>query len=243
MPVWQQSQALQFKLNAETVTVWRGDIKALQTSCENWECLVSPSEFERAQRFKFAADKTRYLTSHAALRRLLQAYTDIPALDLVFQQTAHQKPYLATGPAFNLSHTNTHVLIAITAATPVGVDVEVCDPTFDGLALATHYFTPSEIAQLKLYASPTAACEMFYSLWTCKEALMKADGRGLSIPLSSFSVEIALDSAQAVSNQLPYKLRRFRVSETHLGAVATAVTINNWQFFDIPPALFTERVD
>jgi 4'-phosphopantetheinyl transferase len=75
-------------------------------------------------------------------------------------------------------------------ALPIGVDVEVWRPLSDRDSLARRYFSPAEFASCA--ATPedgrTAA---FFACWTRKEAIVKVDGRGLALGLSSFDVEVA----------------------------------------------------
>lgn len=73
---------------------------------------------------------------------------------------------------FNLSHSGDLALIAL-APVPVGVDLERDTPA-DAQALAQAWFTPAEQAQL------AQGKDDFLTLWTAREAVLKAMGTGLS---------------------------------------------------------------
>jgi phosphopantetheinyl transferase (holo-ACP synthase) len=77
-------------------------------------------------------------------------------------------------------------------------------------------FTPVELAGYRALASVDKQ-RRFYELWTLKEAILKADGRGLAIPLTSF--QFHLDREQGGSQ--PY----FEVTDTEHGPAP-----GPWQF-------------
>ena len=89
---------------------------------------------------------------------------------------AYRRPYLPAHPAFdfNISHTDGLVAcVAAVGAGRVGVDVER-----KGRVDITEFrrvFTGEEYSRLAALPEPA---EEFYRLWTRKEAVMKADGRG-----------------------------------------------------------------
>ncbi|MEM1483560.1 4'-phosphopantetheinyl transferase superfamily protein [Oscillospiraceae bacterium PP1C4] len=88
---------------------------------------------------------------------------------------AHGKPFLPehSGLHFNLSHTSGAVVCALSGH-PVGVDIERARPVRP--ALAARCFTQAE----REYAVDEAR---FLEVWTRKEALLKRDGRGITVPL------------------------------------------------------------
>jgi 4'-phosphopantetheinyl transferase len=69
------------------------------------------------------------------------------------------------------------------------VDVEEKRPNLDHDALARRFFSDAESQELSAL-EPEDAIEGFYTIWTRKEAVMKAVGRGLSMGIDSFSVSI-----------------------------------------------------
>src|SRR3546814_6085223 len=57
----------------------------------------------------------------------------------------------------------------------------------DLAAIARRFFAPAEAAALAGFPPPLHA-EAFFAIWTRKEALLKAFGGGLSLPLDGFCV-------------------------------------------------------
>lgn len=91
---------------------------------------------------------------------------------------------------FNLSHCRSLVAVAVSTGREVGIDVEpVARPVPSAMDLATRYFTARESAGLAAIADPGARQRRFLSLWTAKEALIKATGRGLALGLDTFDVD------------------------------------------------------
>ena len=154
------------------------------------ESLLDPGERERADRFLVESDRRVFVASHGILHLVLGAFLGRDPARLCIRQAQDEKPRLADdGPTldFNLSHSGDLAMIGVATA-PVGVDVEqIRDvPDLDRLIAGT--LAPDEAAGL-MAISQEHRQDAFYACWTCKEAVTKALGRGLSMPLDSFVVE------------------------------------------------------
>lgn len=120
------------------------------------------------------------------LLALLAAYLDAePAsLELVIQ--AHGRPMLApphAGIDFNWSHSGKRAMVVLARHLPqLGVDIEYPRPRRDVLALARRFFAVSEHTWLESLP-PSRRDDAFVQLWTAKEAVLKAHGRGLAYGL------------------------------------------------------------
>ncbi|TDW17042.1 4'-phosphopantetheinyl transferase family protein [Kribbella kalugense] len=79
------------------------------------------------------------------------------------------------GLAVSLSHTHDLVVVAAAADGPIGVDVEELHPR-EVRELANRWFAPEELDWMSTQSSQLKA---FLLLWTAKEAVGKALGRGL----------------------------------------------------------------
>ena len=145
--------------------------------------LLSTRERVRAGRLKRPQDRERSLEAHCAIRRILALQLGIDPRYLEFDTTTVGKPFLAR-PAqnleFNLSHSGRHGLIAVARDRSVGVDIEVRRPMRDLLGVALQIATSREAKLLKQL--PTSEVHStFFDLWTRKEAVLKALGRGFFI--------------------------------------------------------------
>ena len=94
--------------------------------------------------------------------------------------------------AFNVSHSGRHGLIALAPEGQIGVDVEERSARRDIDGDIRLLFAPEERARLNSADGPRRL-ELFWSLWTMKEALVKASGTGLARDTSSFTIPPAMD--------------------------------------------------
>lgn len=160
------------------VDLWGWSIDDDPASPEECKRLLSEDERARARRFKHKRNSQRFVSCRARLRATLARYTGNRPERLDMRQGTRAKPYLAAGPAFNLSHSGSRALLAVTEDRDValGVDIEQIRPVDDDLeALA---FTGAECAALRALA-PKAREHAFFLGWTRKEAVLKAVGDGL----------------------------------------------------------------
>jgi 4'-phosphopantetheinyl transferase len=99
------------------------------------------------------------------------------------QYTDWKKPILPAGPQFNISHSGNRVVCILGADARIGIDIELLKPF--SFVDFEQQFTPREWAAIQTAPSPVAA---FYHFWTAKESIIKADGRGLGIPLQELDL-------------------------------------------------------
>ena len=132
------------------------------------------------------------------VRMVLGALTGRPPQSLRFEASPAGKPYLAGNDsiAFNLSHSRSYSLIALSLGGEIGCDVEDRfrdDDDVDELgAVVLH---PVEQQEMLRLAAPQRQ-EAFKRYWVRKEAALKAAGSGfLKDPRT---VIVGLDRAQPV---------------------------------------------
>ena len=173
--------------------VWLADIGVSPDRLDLCASILEDGERARADRFVRAADRARYVVSHAALRLLLAERLCLDPVEIRYTTGLNGKPDLAGTArgelAFNLSHSGARALIGLTPGTAIGVDVEVLRPLPDAVRIARAHFADDEVATLTALA-PEVLETAFYGLWTRKEAVVKALGTGLSLPLNRFSVTV-----------------------------------------------------
>ncbi len=171
-------------LDPGVIHVWRTDFETAR-ACRD---TLSPDERERAARFHFERDRTRFEVCRSLLRRLLSAYTGLAPETVSFGYGPQGKPYLMqdAGLRFNVSHSGGVGLLAF-ADQEVGVDVERIRAERDLAGLARTCF--SAVERERIFSQPLERqAEAFFDYWTAKEACIKAEGGGLSIPLRRFSI-------------------------------------------------------
>ncbi len=154
--------------------------------------LLSAAERERAGRLVAPAHQGAFIAGRAFLRRVLACYAQVAPGEIVFETEASGKPRLGASQApgaiaFSFSRTGGLALVGITAGAPLGVDVEEVRAFDDFEGVARRLFAPGEHRALCRLPAP-ARLRGFFECWTRKEAVVKALGVGLSVPLNSFEV-------------------------------------------------------
>jgi len=132
---------------------------------------VNDEERRRAARMIRGGE--RWLRSRGTLRRVLSGETGIPPEQITFRLTYRGKPSVER-LEFSLSHSGAYALIA-TSAAPVGVDIERVRMDIDWAAIGRRF----------LHAPDLASEAEFFSLWTEREAYVKATGEGIAGNLAS----------------------------------------------------------
>jgi 4'-phosphopantetheinyl transferase len=163
------------------------------------ELHLSADERARAARFRFTRDRERFVAARGLLREILSLYLDVEAQRLSFGYGTNGKPFLAEHSAlrFNVSHSFDTMLIAVAHEREVGVDIECARSSIAVEEIAETVFSASERQALSSLESE-AKRMAFLRFWTRKEAYIKADGRGVSLPLEHIDVSAPTDRVSAL---------------------------------------------
>ena len=165
------------------IHVWHGSLAAAPTP-------VSPAEAARAGRMRSPRRRHEFLVCRGVLRRILGTALGVDPLAVPIVEGEHGKPRL--GPdrrlppiGFNVSHSGSRFVVAVARGMAPGVDVERMRPRRSIAALARRFFSPAE--REAVGADPDRL-RAFYRVWSRKEAVIKADGRGVGLGLDRFDV-------------------------------------------------------
>lgn len=143
----------------------------------------------KIKKFRRYEDSLRALTAQILIRTIASKKLNQNSRLINFKTGINGKPFIENQADFhfNLSHSGDWVVCAVSLR-PVGIDVEkIKDIDF---AIADRFFTGEEAEDLFSKEGDEEKKEYFFNLWTLKESYIKADGRGLSLPLDSFSFKI-----------------------------------------------------
>lgn len=144
-----------------------------------------PVEMQKSvTRFRRWQDRHRALLAKLLLRTGLQnlGFSEM-VLDSV-KYDAYGRPWIKGEVDFNISHSAEYVICALARGIRVGIDIESIRTI--NLADFISAFSESEMAEI---AEARDQNRCFYDSWTQKESAVKADGRGLSIPLAEIAVQ------------------------------------------------------
>lgn len=175
------------------IEVWLADLSCPDRDDAELGSLLSPDEVARADRFHFEIDRIRFIRRRALRRRWISKLLGLPPESLRFEVGRRGKPMLVNGPdgfRFNGSASGERALLAFAKGVEVGVDLERHRPFEPDLQGIVERFAPPErhvLANLE----PLLRAQMFFECWARKEAVVKAIGDGLYLPLDRFSVPLA----------------------------------------------------
>jgi 4'-phosphopantetheinyl transferase len=178
------------------VHLWAAPLDLPAPRLANLAPALSPDEQARAARFHFERDRGRFIAGRGMLRAVLGRYLQTGPSQLKFAYSPRGKPTLAAPQEnelhFNLAHSDGLILLAVTRACPLGVDVERIRPLRDAEGIIERFFSPRESATLKSLPADQKPVA-FFNLWTRKEAWLKATGDGLGESLSQSEVSLLPD--------------------------------------------------
>jgi 4'-phosphopantetheinyl transferase len=186
-------------LPSNEVHVWRAKLYQSDPLVDELSSVLSPDEKERANRFQYDRDKTRFIACRAILRIILSRYSGVNATHLEFEYGTHGKPSLKRRTdikaplRFSSSRSDSLSLFAVTLNREIGIDTEHIRPVSDRDEIVDRYFTTRERIIYRLLA-PDQKQSAFFNAWTRKEAYLKAIGVGLNQPLRT--VEVSLEPGE-----------------------------------------------
>ncbi|QRP46835.1 4'-phosphopantetheinyl transferase superfamily protein [Amycolatopsis sp. FDAARGOS 1241] len=197
--------------------------------------LLDELERVRYGSYRQELDRRRFLTGRVLAKTLTAARLGGSPESVVFDATCadcgkpHGRPTVpGSDLTLSISHSGNLVGVAATDGVPVGLDVETSSRKADR-SLIEYALSPAEqaaVAELPEADRPAA----FFVYWTRKEAVMKATGKGLKIPLQSITFSAHDAPAALVSSTDPAldpartRLADLKAAEGHRAAVAALTT-------------------
>ena len=165
-------------LHGEEIIVISGGLDVLKGVA------LSMEEGDRADEISFPEARARFMAARRIVRFALSKWRAADPSELEIIPDENGKPFLvANDPIhFSITHSSDHIAVAF-SRNRIGLDLEQVREV-DGASLASRFLSPEEAARVAQSEDPN----LFFKLWTCREAAIKADGRGLSKLLAITSV-------------------------------------------------------
>ncbi len=214
-------------MNKKTeLSVWFLDLTKIDV--DKAQALLSADEQQRQERFLDPDKSHEFTCTRASLRLAIERVSDIPAKELEFNYAESGKPHCINAPqvSFNVSHSHMHALIAVhPEKINLGVDIEYFrEVDVDGLS--RRFFSQTEQALL-LSRVDHHLLKSFFTIWTRKEACVKAHGKGISLGLQTFSVNYdlparILDSTGGVDPKHQWVLTDVSQGDDHAACICTS---------------------
>lgn len=195
-----------------------------------YENLLSDEELIRLRSFRSPSSAKEFLAGRALLRTALAERVNCEPRQLHFSKNADGKPSLSfphSNWQFNLTHSHDWVALALCEGASIGVDIESYRRRNNLAGIARRFFSEAENAQLA-QCKENEWLDIFFAVWTLKEAHAKALGCGLpkilncssiGVDLSAGTIEFALSGAASTSNNIASWLFKFK-EECALAVVA-----------------------
>lgn len=165
--------------------------------------LLDHEERRRADRFLVQRAVRQFALCRAALRINLCERLGCANEELSFGYLEHGKPFarvngVRSPVSFNISHSGSHGLIAFAPYDGLGVDLEERAPERDFDGIGRSVYGPDERRRLTA-AAGREKVDLFYRLWSLKEALIKALGTGFTLNPSRFEIPPAMLGGEPVA--------------------------------------------
>lgn len=227
--------------------VWSASLTGSREELSHYSSLLSADEKTRAEKFYFERDQRRYIFGRGILRTLIANYLKINASKIAFIYGAYGKPALEKAYQnkilqFNLAHSNDWALYIFGWDRPLGIDLEHIRPLQDADDFAKQFFSQEESSWISS-VSIDQKWNAFYKLWTCKEAFLKANGSGLTVPLNEAEIFIKDDNSAKLTSfgrnleeAAKWRLEIFNPTDNYQAAIAVEGNQGQviFRYYDIP---------
>ena len=241
------------KLPQDEAHIWVVTDVVTQLDLATYESVLDQTETLRASRFRFPADRHRFVVGHGLLRAILSLYGYGQPMSLRIARRCalcggedHGKPYLLTptgepaGARFSISYSDQLIALAFCDGKRIGVDVEKFDPHLDWQEIANHVFSPAELRSIAGLNNDNSARRAFYKIWTRKEAVAKASGQAVSqlAELDTCAwrdVEDGLFEVPFTHPEPGWVGKDLDLTDTHVAAVAVEGRVRAYKCFKTSP--------
>lgn len=220
-----------YTLNANRIDVWQ---YALDMPWKEAFIGLDLKEQHRAQRYHFQRHQRRFTIGRAILRLILSRYLQCDPKQIVFKENTYGKPELLDPMLpihFNLSHSRELALLAIGHTHSLGIDLEYFSSR-PLTGMSQMMFSTNELHHFSQVISNNRVLSFFH-IWAQKEALIKANGMGLSYPLKDFSVSHLPPTHQTIFDpvdQRHWQMHSFMPTIACCAALCYHPTIQNLRY-------------
>lgn len=185
-----------------------------ETIKDKYTAVLSDLEIRKANHYLRIEDFKSSIAGKYFLRKILSKLLNQTPKAIQFNLLENKKPGV-TGVEFNVSRSADMIAVAL-SSTPIGVDIEFIQENFSYEMMLNDCFSMSE---QHLIQSQNQPLTVFYTLWTRKEALLKASGKGLNSDYSLNQVGV-LESDPLLHHERYYLLESSLISDQYMLSVA-----------------------
>ena len=182
---------------------------------------LSSEEDGRRRQYRSREAAERYVVTRSLVRIVLSERLGIPGREIRVDRTDTGKPVVAEegGIHFNVTHSADLILLAVSDARPVGVDIERKRDVARVHALVARWLTDAERNELaQLTNRGASSSDAFLRIWSLKEARLKALGVGISGAAGALLHSVDARPLDDLLESLPGRPRE----QHYVGAIAFA---------------------
>ena len=188
------------KLVDNSIHIWCANLDQPGEVVSGFYSILSDNEKTKIKKYISKGLRSRHIVSTGLARVLISNYTTYKPNDIIFKYNEFGKPFVSPDSNgnnlfFNLSHSYNYVVYVFTRNMPIGIDVEKVKELADMEGVVDLCFSESEKKWFSKVSSDKKE-EIFYKIWTAKEAYIKAIGKGFSFSPKRISL------GQQIENRL-----------------------------------------
>jgi 4'-phosphopantetheinyl transferase len=199
-----------------TVHLWTARLSDWKPSSIELGSIISRRERKRAERLVFPERRDDFILHRGLLRSILAKYLEEKPEQIRITISDSGKPILANHRLeFNLSHSNDLMICGITAGARIGVDIQYIYPIESLDRVISKILATPEIELLN-DVPKDERMELFFTIWTAKEALLKALGSGFQSPANTIQVINKINSGSILQVETPLKDHDWIVREVEI---------------------------
>jgi 4'-phosphopantetheinyl transferase len=202
---------------------------------------LDPKETERANRFHFQKDKNTFIICRVILKFILAKYTNSSISRINIKTNSDKKPYLQGNSEvfFNLSHASDFAFLVVSTKA-VGIDIEKIQKEFKYKEILSHILSPKELDKLLNSKNPR---QNFYKIWTRKEAIVKATGKGIDNDFIHIPTQDGTNVVKPswIGGIKRLEVKSFYFENGYIGALAFSsygVNFSELSSYRIPPSIY-----
>jgi len=170
------------------IHLWHTPLNPWLKEIEELRAILSAEETSRMEQLVFQNRAEAYIVSRGVLRKILGRYLGMAPESIPIKTYSNGKPYLPGSKIhFNLSHSDGLFLYGLASGSPLGVDLQRVYPIANINTIIKNYFSPEEQILLNS-VNENLLQDLFFAIWTAKEAYLKGTGEGFQRPPNSFTI-------------------------------------------------------
>lgn len=196
-----------------------------------------------------------FLISRVLVKTVLGDKLGISPHEVNIQLHPNGKPFVEGSKAvyFNLSHSANVIVLAVTEAGEIGIDVERLDREFEWRRVDS-VLASSEIEWIKQneLIDPSSVYQRFFQIWTLKESYIKCTGEGMSRHLKKLNFHVLaehiefLDSTRDIQKTEEYYFQSYVYDHNFIFSICLQQLLAQEKLdldcFQLVPCISTHRI-